>query len=224
MTYKDKDQAVVLLHGIGHYRFNMMGLEFALRGMGYRTYNISYPSRRKRIDDLALWLDQRIAALGVWDRHSSVHFVAHSMGGLVAGKYLQHIASHIPEGKMGRVVMLGTPHGGSEVTDSLKRFWLYRSFFGPAGLELATDVRRADKIAPPFYDLGIVAGSDGSLHPMGFLMGREHPHDGCVRVESTRLDGARDHITLPVRHGFLAWTKDVQQQVGHFLENGAFER
>ena len=56
------------------------------------------------------------------------------MGGLLARVY---IARHRPE-RLGRVVMLGTPNGGSEIADRLKNIGAYRAFFGPAGQQLGT--------------------------------------------------------------------------------------
>jgi triacylglycerol esterase/lipase EstA (alpha/beta hydrolase family) len=58
-----------------------------------------------------------------------VHFVCHSMGGLLARGY---VARHRPQ-RLGRMVMLGTPNGGSEIADRLKHIGVYRAWFGPAG-------------------------------------------------------------------------------------------
>lgn len=214
-------EIVVLLHGIGHSMLNMELLARALKKQGYETLNITYPSLRNDIKSLSCWLHQKLESKGVWKTHSKVHFVAHSMGGLVTGFYLQNFESQIPKEKIGRVVMLGTPHGGSEVADGLQNFWLYKLIFGPAGQELTTEARKGDKIMPT-YELGIVAGTQNWMYPLGKIFIKQ-PHDGCVSIESTKLEGMKDHIIMPVLHGIMGWSPKVRDQVLFFLQNGAFK-
>jgi hypothetical protein len=123
---------------------------------------------------------------------------------------------------MGRVVMLGTPHGGSEVADWLQDNPAYQFVFGPAGQELTTTARGTSKVMP-WYDLGMVAGTAGGLHPLGAIC-INGEHDGCVSVESTRIEGMKDHIILPVYHAFMTWTDSVNTQVQHFLQHGVFAK
>src|SRR5207244_5815713 len=85
--------------------------------------------------------------------HGSVHFVGHSMGGLLARVY---IARYQPK-RLGRVVMLGTPNGGSEIADRLKHIGAYRAWFGPAGQQLVTqcDTTIAAMFPPVDYPVAI---------------------------------------------------------------------
>lgn len=213
-------ETVILLHGIGHNRMNMKGVECALKAQGYIVFNLTYPSCKMDITALAAWLDEQLEALNIWVVSDKVHFVAHSLGGLVCGCYLEHALTHIPAHKMGRVVMLGTPHGGSEVADGLKNFWLFKLVFGPAGQELTTDTRRSRQFKPD-YELGIIAGTKNWFYPLGrFLIKR--PHDGCVSVESTKIKGMKDHLILPVLHGFMGWSTQIHTHIIYFLQNGVF--
>lgn len=219
---RDGAEAVILLHGIGHTRWNMRPMETALRRAGYETLSLSYPSRRHDIAALSDWLAARIVQSGIWARAARVHFVCHSMGGLVAGGYLESRRADIPAKKAGRVVMLGTPHGGSEVADTLCRLKIYQWVFGPAGQELTTRARGMRRLTP-WYELGIVAGTRAWLYPAGLLF-IPGIHDGCVSVESTRLPGQKDHLSVPVLHGFMSWSPAIQRQTIHFLQNGQFHR
>lgn len=214
-----ENETVVLLHGIGHSMMNMLFLEQFLKKQGYKTYNITYPSLKKNIEALTRFLSDQLNKKRVWENSDKVHFVVHSMGGLVSGFYLQDFKDNIPADKLGRVVMLGTPHGGSEVADALENLWPYKRVFGPAGQELTTRARKGNKI-DPYYDLGIIAGSWGKLHPMALFMKSEH--DGCVSVESTQIPGMRDHIVMPVSHSLMGWNLKVKNQVIYFIENGEF--
>ena len=126
---------VVLLHGIARTSASLKRLERALQANGFATLNIDYASRRKPIAALADDIHPAIARFA--EREAPLHFVAHSMGGLVVRAY---IAKYRPD-RIGGVVLLGTPNGDSEVADLLRGSRLYRAFYGPAGLELTTAAR-----------------------------------------------------------------------------------
>jgi pimeloyl-ACP methyl ester carboxylesterase len=213
-------QTVILLHGIGHSLWNMILIEKTLLNEGYATLNLTYPSLRNDIHTLSGWLGDRLSEKRIWEESDKVHFVTHSMGGLVAGFYLGAMKEKIPEGKMGRVVMLGPPHGGSEVADFLHKNILYKFVFGPAGQQLTTTARQQEKITP-FYELGIIAGCLNWAYPFGLFCIRD-VNDGCVSVENTKLTGMKDHIVLPVLHGIMGWSREVHRQVVSFLESGKF--
>ncbi len=211
---------VVLLHGIGHNALDMMFLELVLKRKGYATLNLTYPSTKHGIHDLASWLNDKLAEQAVWDKHGRVHFVGHSMGGLVIGAYLDAFQCDVMKKKIGRVVMQGTPHGGSEVADFLRDNPIYRRAFGPAGQELTTAERSHKKIKP-WYELGIVAGTRNWLYPLGQFCIKSD-NDGCVSVDSTKLEGMKDHVIVPVMHGTLVWSPLVHKQTDHFLKHGKF--
>src|SRR5262249_10934198 len=125
---------VVLLHGIAVGSWTLKRLQRALEAEGFATLNLDYASRRKRLDALAA--DCHPAISGFAEEHGGpIHLVGHSMGGLLARVYVN---KYRPE-QLGRVVMLGTPNGGSEVADLLKDLAIYRTVFGPAGLQLTTE-------------------------------------------------------------------------------------
>lgn len=145
---------VVLLHGIARTSRSLDKIERALQGSRFTTLNLDYASRRKSLDALAADIAPDIARFAE-RTNGLIHFVGHSMGGLLIRIYL---AKYRPA-RLGRVVMLGTPNGGSEVADLLQRLAIYRTFYGPAGLQLSTQQDPALRALPPVdYELGIVAG------------------------------------------------------------------
>jgi pimeloyl-ACP methyl ester carboxylesterase len=209
-------ETVILLHGIGRTRWSMRGLERGFWEAGYQTANVTYPSRRLAIEGIVGWLAPRLAE--VWRHSSLVHLVTHSMGGLVAARYLE---LHGDRDKTGRVVMLGPPLAGSEVADALHRLPPYRWLFGPAGQELTTSARAGGMA--PYYELGVIAGMRGGAYPLGraFIRGA---HDGRVAVARTRVPGMADHLTVAASHSFIMRNPEVRRQVLVFLERGRFER
>lgn len=211
---------VVLLHGIGHTRWNMMGVEKALRRAGFDTINISHPSLSKDIGALAGFVNERLEKEKLLDRPGRVHFVTHSLGGLVARRYLDQHRNDIPPEKMGRLVMLAPPNGGSEVADFMKNFPPYRWVFGPAGQELTTAARATDT-TQPWYETGVIAGTTGWPYIVADRL-IEGDHDGRVAVEKTKLPGMTDFTTVPATHSFISWRGDVHEQIVRFLRDGKF--
>lgn len=196
----------------------MRAMERALQAEGYATLNLSYPSRRRSLAELADDLAPRAQRFAA-DLDGPLHLVTHSMGGLLARALL---ARHRPP-RLGRVVMLAPPSGGSEIADRLHRNRLYRLWFGPAGAQLVT--RRDDALTALLgavdYELGVIAGTR-SLYPLASLL-LPRPNDGRVSVAATRLDGMADHLTLPVSHPMIVRSRHAIRQTLAFLRDGRFD-
>ncbi|MBB4396263.1 pimeloyl-ACP methyl ester carboxylesterase [Bradyrhizobium sp. ERR14] len=208
---------MVLLHGIARTSASLMKLERALRAAGFATLNIDYPSRSKPIAALADDIHPAITPFA--ERDAPLHFVAHSMGGLVARAY---IAKHRPA-RLGRVVMLGTPNSGSEVADLLRGSLPYRKFYGPAGLELTTTPATAPNALPAIdYPVGVIAGSR-FIDPVAGLLVLPKPNDGRVSVQSAGLAGMADHIVVKTSHTGLPRHAAAIAQTIAFLREGRFQ-
>ena len=212
-------EVVVLLHGMGRSALSMKRLEWSLGRQGYRVVNVSYPSTRFPIEKLAD--DYVRPALDEIGKSSPdrVHFVTHSLGGILVRHYLgTHAMTNL-----GRVVMLGPPNQGSEVADALKSWGFYRLLVGPSGLQLGTgagDLPR--RLGPARFDVGVIAG-DRSFNPF-FSRLLPGPDDGKVSVTSARLDGMKDFLVVHHSHTWLPWRRPVIRQVLAFLEIGMFDQ
>jgi len=213
---------VVLLHGLGLNRLAMARMASSLRRAGYQVVNPSYDSRRIPLEELAsTWLPSILRA-HVLDTPASlsaarVHFVTHSMGGIVLRAYLRDHT--LP--RLGRIVMLAPPNQGSEVADHLRKNYAFRFFTGVNGLRLGTDAASLPRqLGPTTAELGIIAGRR-SLNPL-FSSWIAGPDDGKVSVASARLDGMRDFIVLPISHTWLQWRATVIAQTKTFLLTGKF--
>ena len=209
--------SVVLLHGIGVGSWTLKKLERTLQRRGFATLNLDYASRKKPLEALADEVHTPITAFAE-QCNGTIHFVAHSMGGLLTRVYL---SKHRPA-RLGRVVMLGTPNGGSEVADLLKDLSLYRAAFGPAGLQLSTT--RAPVLAalpPPDYSVGIIAGCR-SIAPIASTFVLPRPNDGRVSVASAKLAGMADHVVVKASHTGLPRHAVAIEQTIAFLHDGRF--
>ena len=211
-------ETVVLLHGVAMPALEMHPLARALTAAGYRVVNLSYPSRSLTIEQLARdYLPAQLHACGA-DAAPRLHFVAHSMGGLVVRLYLQE---HKPA-NLGRVVLLAPPNAGSLVADRLCRSALCRWLIGPNLSRLGTSTADAlaPKLTPPDYEVGIIAGNT-SINPV-FSRWQTGANDGAVSMDSARLAGARDFLVVPYSHTLMLWRDAIAAQVLAFLRTGRF--
>jgi pimeloyl-ACP methyl ester carboxylesterase len=212
-----RSEGVVLLHGIGRNHRWLKRLERALQQAGFATLNLDYASRKKPLELLAADIDGAIRQFA-GETCGPLHFVGHSMGGLLARVY---IAKFRPE-RLGRVVMLGTPNGGSEIADHLHDLALYRAYYGPAGQQLTTRLDSALISLPtPDYDVGVIAGNR-SIAPVASLFRMPKPNDTMVSVKSSRLDGMADHVVVKASHAGLPYHGKAIEHAIAFLRDGRF--
>jgi pimeloyl-ACP methyl ester carboxylesterase len=210
---------VILLHGLGRSSRSLASLETGLASQGYSVLNLDYPSLKYPIAYLAdEVLHPEVERLGEASP-AKIHFVTHSLGGIVVRYYLKH---HYVR-SLGRVVMLAPPNQGSELADFFKKSPLFSKFMTPAGRELGTDRESGPRsLGAPDFELGVISG-EKSLNPINSLF-LDGPDDGTVTVESTKLPNLADFIVLPCSHNSIVRDKKAISQVIYFLRHGAFRR
>lgn len=212
-----KNDYIVLLHGIFRTSRHMSKLAKYLESHGYNVLNLNYPSTKQPLEELIdiVWQD----ICSKIKQQKTVNFIGYSMGGLLVRAIL---SKHRPA-ILGRVVLLSPPNKGSEVADFLQNNWLYKKLYGPAGQQLITDQTAIAHLFKDIdYECGIIAGNC-SIDPFSSLL-INGENDGKVSIESTKLNGMKDHIILGVTHTFFPYNKEVQKQTLHFLEYGFFKK
>ena len=210
---------VVTVHGLW-----LRGHEAALlrrrlaRALGARCRSFSYSST-------SVSLAANAAALGRYLRTleaDTIHLVAHSLGGLVVLKLFELEASREPASRElppGRVVLLGSPVGGSFTARRLARWAWGQRLMGHAGDALTRDTERH---WDGRRELGIIAG--GRSVGLGRLLGPlAGPNDGTVLLSETRLAGSTQELTLRVSHTGLPFSAEVARLTAAFLRTGRFE-
>ncbi len=203
---------VVFLHGLW-----LQGREAALlrrrlkSSCGFDVEVFRYPSVTATMAQVTGELQRFVTARAPRE----LHLVGHSLGGLVAYRFLERFPAQAP----GRVVFLGTPAVASRAASEVARMAWARALLGHCvAEELLSARQRAWSIA---RDLGIIAGT--LALGLGQLFVRfDEANDGSVAVSETRLAGATDFIALPVSHFGMLLSARVASEIGSFLLNGHF--
>ena len=214
-----KFECVILLHGLARTAKSMTNLQRDLES-DYRVVNNSYPSKQHAIQELAkLAIEPALLACGNAKR---IHFVTHSLGGILVRAFLSNKQSSQQKiSRLGHTIMLGPPNNGSELVDFFANNYLFKKYNGPAGLQLGTDqLSVAKNLGDANFDLGIIAGSKSYNPFFSWLIPGDD--DGKVSVTSSRLAGMQDHLVLPVNHTFMMNDATVIAQVRHYLNFGQF--
>ncbi len=212
-----KPECVILLHGAGRTPRSMNRLARALAKSGFQIHNLGYPSRRASLEELAVLISKQIDRIRL-DPNRGVHFVTHSLGGIVLRCYLKD--QLLPN--LGRVVMLAPPNRGAELADRFAGFRLYHRILGPVSAQIGTAPEsQPNALGPVDYEVGVIAGNR-SLNPL-FSTLIPGPDDGRIGVESTKLDGMKDFLLLPCIHPLIMYYPIVIRQTIYFLRHGRFD-
>jgi pimeloyl-ACP methyl ester carboxylesterase len=212
------DDCVVLLHGLMRSSSSMGPMQRRLDAAGFLTANIDYPSRDHTVEELApIAIEDGLTACRVHESTERIHFVTHSLGGILVRQYLSE--NDIPE--LGRVVMIGPPNQGSVAVDKLEEVPGFDWLNGPAGRQLGKgDGSVPLALGPADFELGVIAGNR-TIDPITSSV-LENPDDGRVSVEDTKLDGMDDFVVVEHSHAFMMRMKRTIELTIAFLRTGSF--
>lgn len=217
-AFAESDSCVVLIHGHARTPQSMKPLKKFLESKNYHVVNIGYPSRKFSIPKLSQMVFEKASLQTL--SCENIHFVTHSMGGILVRYGLK--AFHLPINlKTQHVVMLAPPNHGSAIVDSLRHYKPFQNYGGPALMALSTDSKLLRRLGPVNFSLGVIAGNKSLLDPMSVFL--EGPNDGKVTVASTFVSGLRDHEVLPLSHTFIINSPEVYNYIYSYLKFGFFK-
>lgn len=210
--YRPTNETIVLIHGFLGASWNLQYHEHMLKEAHLNATSWDYPSREKTIQmhakDLVAYLKAEA------DKHPqrSIHFLTHSMGGLVLRAAINHPDCPI-EAKSGRAVLLVPPNQGSIWGRRLGDWQVVCAVcLDQSGRELLTQ-DSFDYLGefPSTMQIKVIAGNQ-SFNP--FL---SVPNDGIVTVEETFLNTPHEHMIIDQEHHFILMSKRASQLVLEFL-------
>lgn len=203
---KHSKEMIVLVHGLMRTSLSMWPLKKYLERQGYRTYYYSYPSARYSIQQHGIYFRQYIQKLSQENPGIKIHFITHSMGGILVREALAQSTSKELK-SVGSLIMLAPPNQGSKLAAlSVKVFPVIKSFIKPLA-ELSSDKNAyVHQVPVPKIKVGIIAGK----------------YDAKVPPESARLKGQIAPVIVNSTHTFIMNNAKTKQLIVHFLEKGSF--
>jgi len=206
---KNKNEAVILVHGLWMKGFELVYLQVRLWLQGYRVYIFRYQSVFKTPEQNSEKLFTFISRIN----EPVIHFVAHSLGGIV----VMHLFNNHQAVKTGKVVMIGSPVKGSAAAYELNQNRYLKYILGKSIIKgLLGD-------APEWkYKLKtcVIAGIDG--FGLGTILTRNalrEKNDGTVNLEETRLEHADESHVVSRSHFTLLFSNKVATKMLAFLQN-----
>ena len=207
---------VYILHGLGQGKWSMKLLALRLEKAGFIIKRIGYKSINQTPQDLLHNVTKQINS-SLPDSSYTVHFVGHSLGGLMIRTYLD--SNNVAN--LGRVVLIGTPNRGTPLVDKYRDSWLMK-LLGPMPRALGTNENSfPNSIGIPYYPVGIIAGKMEIINNEKIIPDQD---DGIVPLESTKLEQMTDIIIIKTNHAFLSKSRTVSEQTVAFLRNGYFKK
>jgi pimeloyl-ACP methyl ester carboxylesterase len=188
----------------------MLPLGWLISRCGFDVARFSYAS----IGDGLEYNADRLASLCREHGTKPLHLVGHSLGGLLILAAL----NRNKDLKARRVVLIGSPYAGITAAVALARSPIGEKMLGRT---LNDWMRMPRPSIPNRVELGVIAGN------VPFGLGRlvaplPKPNDGVVRVEETRVPGAKDVIVLRINHTGMLVSPAVARATCAFLRNGTF--
>ena len=196
---------VLLLHGLGGSKLDMWPISRRLKRSGFNVNNWGYRSLGNSIDTLADRLNRELDENKKIQLADRLHFVTHSMGGII----LRVLLNQIDIKNLGRVVMLAPPHKGSHTARWLAQ---YIGWTTPSLKQLSDESDSyVNSLPNPFLskqiEFAIIAAGK----------------DRVVAPGSIYLEGCTDIATVKSHHGLLTWYPKTQQLIIDFLHQGGFK-
>lgn len=207
MNSKHPKEVVVLIHGLMRTYVSMKPLKSYLESQGYQAYLYKYPSARYDIQEHGVYLNQFITTLLENNPEIKIHFVTHSLGGIIVREALSKLSQKQLK-HVGYLVMLAPPNQGSKLAKlSVKLFPMITYFIKPLAELSSEQTSYVHRVPVPNIRMGIIAGR----------------FDAKVPPDYARLQGQAEQVIINNTHTFIMYDSKVKKLVLSFLEKGKFE-
>ncbi|MBI2785456.1 MAG: alpha/beta hydrolase [Legionella longbeachae] len=199
-------EIIVLVHGLMRTSLSMWPLKNYLKRHGYQVYSYSYPSPKYSIQEHGFYLNQFIIDLLIKNPGIKIHFITHSLGGIISREALSKLSKKQLK-YVGCLIMLAPPNQGSELAKlSLKILPIISSTIKPMAELSSEQTSYVHQVPIPKVKIGIIAGR----------------YDAKVPPKSARLQGQEEPMIVNSNHTFIMNNEEAKRLIMSFLEKGSF--
>lgn len=205
-TFISKD-IIILIHGLMRKGRCMKRLGKYLLNKGYNVVIYDYKSTKYSITEHGKHLSDFIENLIAQNPTKSLHFITHSLGGIIAREALSKLLQiHLAQCK--NLIMLAPPNKGSFAARiCTKWFPFITSAIKPlAELSSSKEAYVHAVTTPPLVKIGIIAGR----------------FDAKTPPATTSLPHQTDFILVNSAHTFIMNHSKTKQSIINFLQKGSF--
>jgi pimeloyl-ACP methyl ester carboxylesterase len=214
---QDKNEIVVMVHGLIRRSMNFYRLGKVLQRRGYHVYLYDYQTTRHSVKEHGQHFKTYLEKIALEHPDKKINLVTHSMGGILTREALSHlekeeITEHeiLSRERFKHIVMLAPPHLGSDIAKLCCKYLPFTATWVKSLADLSSD--------PTSYihHVPIPTGLD-----IGIIIGR---FDNEVKEEYTRLPGVKHYLKINAEHSFIMHMPATKKAVISFIENGYFQR
>ncbi|MFC1508635.1 alpha/beta fold hydrolase [Candidatus Omnitrophota bacterium] len=206
-------ELIILIHGFFRTPRNMSVLKDFFISRGFRVFTPRLPTTFGSLEECTEEFERQFRKLQ--GDYSRIHFVGHSMGGLILRQFL----SRNKVRNIGRCVLIGTPNKGTNLASMISWCWPLRKIVKPIDALQSGGVDIPPPLNSPPPDMGAIAGNGDGLFFGTFIHGE---NDGRVPVDSVSFKGMKELILLGYHHNEIHRKHDVAELVYRFLREGTF--
>ncbi|TAL58486.1 MAG: alpha/beta fold hydrolase [Legionella sp.] len=198
-------ETVVLVHGLLRSSISMFFLKHFLQHQGYEVYSYNYPSAKYNIHQHAQSFEQYLLKFMREHPSTRVHFVTHSLGGIVVRETLANLSDKQLQ-QIGYLIMLAPPSQGSAYANAALHIPLINKLVAPLK-ELSSDKQSyVHQVPIPKVKMGIISGH----------------YDTVVPRDAAYLNSETERVEVNAMHTFIMNNNKAKQFILTFLKKGSF--
>ena len=213
---EDKNEVVVMVHGLIWRSINFYRLGKVLQQRGYHIYLYDYQTSRYSVAEHGQHFKTYLEKIVIEHPGKKINLVTHSMGGILTREALGHLAQGqhadneiLTRQCLKRIIMISPPNLGSDIARHCCKYLPFTAqWLKPlADLSSAHDAYIHQVPVPTDLDIGIIIGR----------------FDNEVKAEYTQLPGVKHYLTINAEHSFIMYMPATKKAVISFLEYGCFK-